>query len=115
VKDTWFKRLHARPGRHGLVGFDQERPLGESEKAPRRRCRSGFTSCARRSRAFPSGSADADGLVTLRISPQSGALVSAENPDGVPEIFPGGPPAASGDQGSMAQSAEGQPAAEPIF
>ena len=56
-----------------------------------------------------------DGLVTLRISPQNGTLVSAENPDGVPEIFLADHLPASGDQGSMAQSAEGQPSAEPIF
>ena len=59
-----------------------------------------------------------DGIVTLRISPQSGALVSAENPNGISEIFMADHLPAAGDQGSMAQQEGGQPGqagGEPIF
>jgi hypothetical protein len=61
-----------------------------------------------------------DGIVTLRVSPESGGLVSAENPNGISEIFMADHLPAAGDQGgSMAQSAEGGPAGqsggEPIF
>jgi hypothetical protein len=55
--------------------------------------------------------------VTLRISPVTGALVSAENPDGMTEIFMADHLPAAGDPNSMAQSAEGarQAHGEPIF
>src|SRR5205085_6585691 len=55
-----------------------------------------------------------DGLVTLRISPQTGTLVSAENPDGLPEIFMANH-LPSGNTGALAQGPEGQASAEPIF
>ena len=61
-----------------------------------------------------------DGIVTLRVSPSTGALVSAENPDGIAEIFMADHLPTTNDQGSMAQSAEGggtagQAGGEPIF
>jgi hypothetical protein len=60
-----------------------------------------------------------DGIVTLRISPASGALVSAENPDGIAEIFMADHLPTAAEHGSMAQSAEGgqpgQAGGEPIF
>src|SRR5882762_1958433 len=52
-----------------------------------------------------------DGLVTLRISPETGTLVSAENPDGVPEIFMADH---LPDSGATAQTPE-QASSEPIF
>ena len=57
-----------------------------------------------------------DGIVTLRVSPATGVLVSAENPDAISEIFMADHlPAAN----AMAQSAEGgatgQAGGEPIF
>jgi len=116
VKDTWFNGFTRNLVATVWVGFDQERPLGESEEGAKTALpiwihfmREALKGVPERQRPMP------DGLVTLRISPQSGALVSAENPDGVPEIFMAEHLPASGDQGSMAQSAEGQPGAEPIF
>ena len=116
AKDTWFNGFTRNLVATVWVGFDQERPLGESEEGAKTALpiwihfmREALKSVPERQRPMP------DGLVTLRISPQSGALVSAENPDGVPEVFMADHLPASGDQGSMAQSAEGQQSAEPIF
>ena len=53
-----------------------------------------------------------DGLVTLRISPLTGELVSDENREGVPEIFMASH-LPQNEPGVL--PAEGQPNAEPIF
>jgi penicillin-binding protein 1A len=57
-----------------------------------------------------------EGLVQLRVSSQTGALVGPENPDGYMETFMADHLPSNEEGGSMAQSAEGQPASsEPIF
>jgi len=56
-----------------------------------------------------------DGLVTLRISPETGALVSAENPEGVPEIFMTAHLPAAADAETGMQGPEGPASSEPIF
>ena len=56
-----------------------------------------------------------DGLVTLRISPETGTLVSAENPDGVPEMFMVDHLPSADQAGDLAQGPEGQASSEPIF
>jgi len=120
-KDTWFNGFTSHLVTTVWVGFDQERPLGESEEGAKTALpiwihfmREALKGVPQEKRPMP------DGIVTLRVSPQTGALVSSENPDGVSEIFMADHlPAAAGDQGSMAQSAEGGPAGqaggEPIF
>jgi penicillin-binding protein 1A len=54
-----------------------------------------------------------DGIVSLRISPQTGELVSAENPLGVTEIFMANH--LPQNEPGMMQNAEGQASGEPIF
>jgi penicillin-binding protein 1A len=119
-KDTWFNGFTSHLVTTVWVGFDQERPLGESEEGAKTALpiwihfmREALKGVPQEKRPMP------DGIVTLRVSPQSGALVSSENPDGVAEIFMADHLPAAGDQGSMAQSAEGGPAGqaggEPIF
>jgi penicillin-binding protein 1A len=119
-KDTWFNGFTPHLVTTVWVGFDQERPLGESEEGAKTALpiwihfmREALKGVPQEKRPMP------DGIVTLRVSPQSGALVSSENPDGVAEIFMADHLPAAGDQGSMAQSAEGGPAGqaggEPIF
>ncbi len=70
------------------VGFDQERSLGESEEGARtalpiwiRYMREALKDVPQEKLPMP------DGLVQLRVSPQTGTLVSAENPDGMLETF----------------------------
>jgi len=120
-KDTWFNGFTAHLVATVWVGFDQERPLGESEEGAKTALpiwihfmREALKGVPQEKRPMP------DGIVTLRVSPKSGALVSAENPDGIAEIFMADHLPAVADQGSMAaQSAEGgqagQAGGEPIF
>jgi penicillin-binding protein 1A len=120
AKDTWFNGFTPHLVATVWVGFDQERPLGGSEEGSRTALpiwihfmREALKGVPQEKRPMP------DGIVTLRISPETGALVSAENPSGMAEIFMADHLPAAGDQGSMAQSAEGGPAGqaggEPIF
>lgn len=121
AKDTWFNGFTSHLVATVWVGFDQERPLGESEEGAKTALpiwihfmREALKGVPQERRPMP------DGIVTLRISPQSGALVSSENPDGVNEIFMADHLPAAGDHGSMAQSAEGgqtgqAAGGEPIF
>jgi penicillin-binding protein 1A len=112
ARDTWFNGFTRNLVATVWVGFDQERPLGESEEGARTALpiwiqfmREALRGVPEQHRTMP------DGLVTLRISPETGTLVSAENPDGVPEIFMANH---LPDSGSMAQSPE-QASSEPIF
>jgi penicillin-binding protein 1A len=112
ARDTWFNGFTRNLVATVWVGFDQERPLGESEEGARTALpiwiqfmREALRGVPEQHRTMP------DGLVTLRISPETGTLVSAENPDGVPEIFMANH---LPDSGSIAQSPE-QASSEPIF
>jgi penicillin-binding protein 1A len=112
AKDTWFNGFTRNLVATVWVGYDQERPLGESEEGARTALpiwidfmREALKGVPEQPRPMP------DGLVTLRISPETGELVSNENADGVPEIFMANH-LPQMEPGSMAQ---GQAASEPIF
>ena len=118
--DTWFNGFTPHLVATVWVGFDQERPLGGTEQGSQTALpiwihfmREALKGVPQEKRPMP------DGIVTLRISPETGALVSAENPNGMAEIFMADHLPAGSDQGSMAQSAEGgstgQAGGEPIF
>ena len=118
--DTWFNGFTPHLVATVWVGFDQERPLGGVEEGAHTALpiwihfmREALKGVPQEKRPMP------DGIVTLRVSPQTGALVSAENPDSMAEIFMADHLPAAGDQGSLAQGAEGGPAGqaggEPIF
>ncbi len=114
AKDTWFNGFTRNLVATVWVGFDQERPLGEAEEGARTALpiwiqfmHEALKGVPEQPRTMP------DGLVTLRISPETGTLVSAENPDGVPEIFMASHLPA--EQGSAQQGAESQASSEPIF
>jgi penicillin-binding protein 1A len=114
AKDTWFNGFTRNLVATVWVGFDQERPLGESEEGARTALpiwvqfmREALKGVPEQRRPMP------DGLVTLRISPETGTLVSAENPDGVPEIFMTAHLPAAADAG--AQGPQGPASSEPIF
>jgi penicillin-binding protein 1A len=116
AKDTWFNGFTPNLVATVWVGFDQERPLGEAEEGARTALpiwigfmREALKGVAEQSRPMP------DGIVTLRIAPESGTLVGAENANGIPEMFiadhlPSGQDATAGTQGQ-----QGQASGEPIF
>jgi penicillin-binding protein 1A len=88
AKDAWFNGFNSRLVTTVWVGFDQERSLGESEEGARtalpiwiRYMREALKAVPQQKLPMP------DGLVQLRVSTQTGALVSAENPEGMLETF----------------------------
>ncbi len=118
AKDTWFNGFTPNLVATVWVGYDQERPLGEREEGARTALpiwihfmREALRGVPDERRPMP------EGLVTLRVSAQSGALVGAENPDGIMETFMADHlPAATQEANSMSQGTEGaQQSPEPIF
>ncbi len=118
AKDTWFNGFTPNLVATVWVGFDQERPLGEAEEGAHTALPiwinfmgEALKGVTEQHRAMP------DGIVTLRISPDTGALVSAENPAGVPEIFIADhlPSAADAAAAVAAQGQQAQQSGEPIF
>ena len=117
AKDTWFNGFTADLEATVWVGFDAERPLGESEQGSRTALpiwvhfmREALRSVPEHRRPMP------DGLVTLRISPETGALVSNENPDGMMETFMADHLPAASSATTTTPGAEGTAAStEPIF
>jgi penicillin-binding protein 1A len=116
AKDTWFNGFTPNLVATVWVGFDQERPLGEAEEGARTALPiwinfmgEALKGVTEEHRAMP------DGIVTLRISPETGTLVSAENPNGVPEIFMADHLPSAEDAAAVAQGQQAQASGEPIF
>jgi len=116
AKDTWFNGFTENLVATVWVGFDQERPLGEAEEGARTALpiwiefmREALKGTPELRRSMP------EGLVTLRISPETGTLVSAENPDGVPELFMAEHLPSGEEAGSIAQGPQTPASSEPIF
>ena len=122
AKDTWFNGFTQNLVATVWVGFDQERSLGEAEEGAKTALpiwmhymREALKGVPQERRPMP------DGLVTLRIQPDTGMLASGENPDAILETFmtdrlpsgngPGGVEGGNPTSTNPADSA----AAEPIF
>ena len=116
-RDAWFNGYTPELEATVWVGYDDNRPLGAGDEGAHTALpiwlhfmRYALAGVPQWQRPMPPG------IVTLRVSPQTGALVSDENPDGIPEVFmathlPTAAPAA----GSTAQGAQTQPGADSIF
>jgi penicillin-binding protein 1A len=117
ARDTWFNGFTRNLVTTVWVGFDQERPLGEAEEGARTALpiwisfmHDALQGVPEQRRAMP------DGVVTLRISPDTGTLVSAENPEGLPELFMVDHLPAAQEAGNTTQGPQEQQASsEPIF
>jgi len=116
AKDTWFNGFTQNLVATVWVGFDQERTLGEAEEGARTALpiwiqfmREALQGVPEQRREMP------DGLVTLRISAATGTLVSAENPEGVPELFLVNHLPSAEQTGNLAQGPESPASSEPIF
>jgi penicillin-binding protein 1A len=119
VKDTWFNGFNRNIVASVWVGFDQERPLGEGEEGSRTAVpiwtnfmREALRGQPDRPRPLPPG------LVSLRISPKTGALAGANDADAINETFMEDhlPPAANtgnAPPGTSPQSGAGS--GEPLF
>jgi penicillin-binding protein 1A len=119
AKDTWFNGFTRSLVCTVWVGFDQERPLGESEEGAKTALpiwmhfmREALRGVPERRRPMP------DGLIQLKVSPETGMLASGENPEAISETFmvdhlPTG--STPGDEGTAPATAEGSAPGEPIF
>jgi penicillin-binding protein 1A len=116
AKDTWFNGFTRNLVATVWVGFDQERPLGESEEGARTALPIWIQFMGEALKGVPEQPRTMpDGLVTLRISPESGTLVSAENPEGLPEMFMVNHLPTADTPGTATQGPETQTSGEPIF
>lgn len=117
AKDTWFNGFNPELVATVWVGYDQERPLGEHEEGAKTALpiwihfmREALKGVPDRRRPMP------EGLVQLRVSSRTGALVGPENPDGFMETFMADHLPAAAEEGSVAQGPEGgAQSSEPIF
>jgi len=86
--DAWFSGFNGDLAATVWTGFDQDRSLGEGEQGARAALpiwvyfmHQALAGAPRRMWPMP------DGLVTVRISPDTGLLASADNPNGIMEKF----------------------------
>ena len=86
--DTWFNGFNGDIETTVWVGFDQDRSLGEGEQGGRTAVpawtyfmHEALAGAPKRSAPVP------DGIVTVRISPETGLLASSDNPNGILEKF----------------------------
>jgi penicillin-binding protein 1A len=116
-RDAWFNGYTPELEATVWVGYDDNRPLGQGDEGAHTALpiwmhfmRYALQGVPQWQRPMPQG------IVTLRISPQTGALVSDESPDGIPEVFMANhlPTAAQGAS-SAAAGAQSQPGADSIF
>jgi penicillin-binding protein 1A len=119
AKDTWFNGFTPNLVCNVWVGFDQERSLGEGVEGGNTALpiwvhfmREALRGSPEQRRPMP------EGLVTLRISPDTGMLASGENPDAILETFmtdhlPGG--GEQGQEGPTGVEAGDGASGEPIF
>ena len=118
-KDAWFNGFNRNIVASVWVGFDQERPLGEGEEGSRTAVpiwtnfmREALRDQPDRPRPLPSG------LVSLRISPRTGALAGPNDADAIYETFMEDhlPPAAGTGNAPPGTGPQGTPAnGEPLF
>ncbi|MGB6488119.1 MAG: PBP1A family penicillin-binding protein [Steroidobacteraceae bacterium] len=116
-RDAWFNGYTPELEATVWVGYDDDRPLGAGDEGARTALpiwihfmRYALQGVPQWQRPMPTG------IVTLRVSPLTGTLVSDESPDGIPEVFMANHlPTAAPGQGSTAQGTQAQSGAESIF
>ena len=115
TRDTWFNGFTPNLECTVWVGYDQG-VLGVTEEGARTALpiwiefmREALKGVPEQHHPMP------EGIVTLRVSPETGTLVSEENPEGVPEVFMVShlPQATDADSGN--QGPQGPASSEPIF
>jgi penicillin-binding protein 1A len=116
-RDAWFNGYTPALEASVWVGYDDNRPLGAGDEGAHTALpiwihfmRYALAGVPQWQRPMPSG------IVTLRISPQTGALVSDESPDGIPEVFMANHlPAAAPGTALTPQGTQSQSGADTIF
>jgi penicillin-binding protein 1A len=118
-RDAWFNGYTPELEATVWVGYDDNRPLGPGDEGAHTALpiwmhfmRYALEGVPQWQRPMPPG------IVTLRVSPQTGALVSDESPDGIAEVFMANhlPTAApAGASSPTAQGSQTQSGADSIF
>jgi penicillin-binding protein 1A len=116
-RDGWFNGYTPELEATVWVGYDDNRPLGQGDEGAHTALpiwihfmRYALAGVRQWQRPMPPG------IVTLRISPQTGALVSDETPDGIAEVFMANHlPTATPPGTTPARGAQTQSGADSIF
>jgi len=86
--DAWFNGFNGDLVTSVWIGFDQDRSLGEGEQGGRTAVPAWTYYMHEALAGVPRhGVPVPDGIVTVRISPETGLLASADNPNGIMEKF----------------------------
>jgi penicillin-binding protein 1A len=87
-RDAWFNGFNGDLETTVWVGFDQDRSLGEGEQGGRTAVPAWTYFMHEALAGAPKhGVPVPDGIVTVRISPETGLLASSDNPNGIMEKF----------------------------
>ena len=116
-RDGWFNGYTPNLEATVWVGYDDNRPLGQGDEGAHTALpiwvhfmRYALAGVPQWQRPMPPG------IVRLRISPQTGALVSDESPDGISEVFMANHlPAAAPGAAATARGTQSQSGADSIF
>jgi penicillin-binding protein 1A len=117
-RDAWFNGYTPELEATVWVGYDDNRPLGAGDEGAHTALpvwmhfmRYALEGVPQWQRPMPPG------IVTLRVSPQTGALVSDESPDSIAEVFMANhlPTAAPAGASPTAQGTQTQSGADSIF
>jgi penicillin-binding protein 1A len=116
-RDAWFNGFTPDLEATVWVGYDDNRPLGAGDEGAHTALpiwihfmRYALAGVPQWQRPMPPG------IVTLRISPQTGTLVSDESPDGISEMFMANHlPAATPGTAATPQGTQSQSGADSIF
>lgn len=88
ARDAWFNGFNGNLVASVWTGFDQDRSLGEGEQGARAALPTWIFFMRQALAGTPRYKLPApDGIVTARISPSSGLLASADDPNGIMEKF----------------------------
>jgi penicillin-binding protein 1A len=89
ARDAWFNGFNAAITTVAWVGFDQAKPLGSGEVGSQTAGPMWVNFMRTALQGVPQlPLIEPPGLVTVRISPQTGMQVSSDDPNGIFEVFP---------------------------
>jgi penicillin-binding protein 1A len=116
-RDTWFSGFTADLVATAWVGFDQERPLGRGETGASTALPAWMAFMGPALKGLPEARPpQPPGLVTVRISPETGLLARAGDPEAIFETFRVGEvPEAGADGETPFPDDEERPEEDPLF
>jgi penicillin-binding protein 1A len=116
-RDTWFNGFNRALIASVWVGYDQSIPLGDGEEGSRTAVPIWVSYMREALRAVPDVARPrpANGLVTVRISPSTGLLASADDPSAIDETFLAEHLPTAAAAGDQTQNTGSNASSEPLF